>query len=90
VFFALGVVAFPMMFGRGAMGFGSIFVMFSSFIVLVSSHWVSPAKVRGTQEQLRMSAFGSWSEPALFPSGALVALSESGSNLSPIAVNGLE
>ena len=38
VFFALRVVAFPMMFGRGAVGFGSVLVMFSCFIVLVSSH----------------------------------------------------
>jgi len=67
VFFALGVVAFPMMFGCVAVGFGSVLMMFSCFIVLFSSHWVSPASVRGTEEQQRTSAFGSSSERALFP-----------------------
>jgi hypothetical protein len=38
VFFALGVVAFLMMFGGGAVGLGGVFVMFSCFIMLVSGH----------------------------------------------------
>ncbi len=56
VLFALGVVAFLMMLGGGAVGFRGIFVMFSCFIVLVSGHWASPAKFRGTKEQPHMSA----------------------------------
>ena len=35
---ALRVIALPMMFRRGAMGFGSIFVMLSGRIVLVFCH----------------------------------------------------
>jgi len=42
-------------------------VMFSCFIMLVSSHWVSPASVKGTREQLRAAAFGSSSEGAFLP-----------------------
>jgi hypothetical protein len=36
--FALCVVAFAMMLGCGAMGFGGVLVMLRCFIVLVSSH----------------------------------------------------
>lgn len=43
VFFALRVIACAMMFGGGAMGFGSILVMFGRLIVLVFGHWITPA-----------------------------------------------
>ena len=36
--FALCVIAFAVMFGRGAMGFGGVLVMLRCFIMLVSSH----------------------------------------------------
>ena len=42
MFFALCVVAFAMMFSRGAVGFGRILVMLSCLVVVVSSHWISP------------------------------------------------
>jgi hypothetical protein len=47
VFFALGVVAFAMMFRRGAVGFGGILVVFGCFIMFVSSHFTSPAYGEG-------------------------------------------
>jgi hypothetical protein len=48
VFFALGVVAFSMMFRRGAVRFGGILVVFGCLIMFVSSHFTSPAYVEGT------------------------------------------
>ena len=45
VFLALGVVAFAVMFGGGAMGLGSVFVMFGSLVVFIFCHskprWLS-------------------------------------------------
>ena len=38
VLLALGVVALAVMFGSGTMRLGSIFVVFGSLVVLVSSH----------------------------------------------------
>src|SRR6476620_11841069 len=43
--FAFSVIAFAMMLGRGAMGFGGVLVMLRCLIVLVSSHWISPISV---------------------------------------------
>jgi hypothetical protein len=43
--FAFCVIAFAMMLGRGAMGFGGVLVMLRCLIVLVSSHWISPVSV---------------------------------------------
>ena len=43
--FAFSVIAFAMMLGRGAMGFGGVLVMLRCLIVLVSSHWISPVSV---------------------------------------------
>jgi hypothetical protein len=40
--FSLAVVALAMTFGRGAMGFSGIFVMFRSFVVLVFGHSNTP------------------------------------------------
>ena len=47
VFFALGVVAFSMMFRRGAVRFGGILVVFGCLIMFVSSHFTSPAYGEG-------------------------------------------
>jgi hypothetical protein len=38
VFLAFGVIALPMMFSGGAMGFRSIFMVFGSLVVFVSCH----------------------------------------------------
>jgi hypothetical protein len=59
VFFALRVIAFAVVFGRRAMGFGSILVVFGCLIVFVSSHCVSPACLMGTQQQAAGIAIGS-------------------------------
>jgi hypothetical protein len=45
--FALGVVALAVLFGRGAMGFGGIFVLFGSLVMRVSRHEITPVDVLG-------------------------------------------
>jgi hypothetical protein len=50
--FAFHVIAFAMMFGRGAMGFGRVLVMLRCLIVVVSSHLISPVNVCLDQWQL--------------------------------------
>jgi hypothetical protein len=52
MFFSFRVVAFAMMFGGGAMGLGSSFVMFSCLIVLISSHWIPPVNVAWSNSNL--------------------------------------
>jgi len=39
VFLTLGMVISAVSIGRAAVGFGGVIVMFSCFIMLVSSHW---------------------------------------------------
>ena len=46
MFFALRMVALAMIFGRSAVGFCCILVMFGCFVMFVSSHWFSPGYVR--------------------------------------------
>ncbi len=48
VFFALCVVAFAVLFGRSAMGFGGGLMVFRRFVVFVFGHWMSPVAVRWT------------------------------------------
>jgi hypothetical protein len=60
--FALCVIAFAMMVGRGAMGFGGVLVMLRCLIVLVSSHWILPFNVCLNQWQPRDVSLGSNSE----------------------------
>jgi high-affinity Fe2+/Pb2+ permease len=43
--FGLCVIALAVMFGGSAVGLGSTFVVFSCFIVFVSSHRIPPAGV---------------------------------------------
>jgi hypothetical protein len=43
VLLALCVIAFAVVFGRSAVGFGSALVKFGCLVVFVSSHWFSPA-----------------------------------------------
>jgi hypothetical protein len=45
MFLALYVVVFSVMFGRSAMGFGGILVMFSCLIVGVFRHGIPPVSV---------------------------------------------
>jgi hypothetical protein len=59
MFFALCMVAFAMMFGSSAVGFGSILMMFGCFIVLVSSHWIPPIDVQVNQWQPNSVSIGS-------------------------------
>lgn len=48
MFLALGVVAFAVLFRRGAVRLGGVFVMLSGFIVFVSSHEIPPIDVAMT------------------------------------------
>jgi hypothetical protein len=59
MFFALRVIALGMMFGRRAMRFGGILVMFSCFVVLVFSHWISPVNICVIGWQLGDASIGS-------------------------------
>jgi hypothetical protein len=58
VLLALCVIALAVVFGRGAVGFGSALVMFGCFVVFVSSHWFS-GNVGGSQRKLSEVGFGS-------------------------------
>jgi hypothetical protein len=62
MFFALRVIALGMMFGRCAMGFGGILVMFSCLVVLVFSHWIPPVNISVIRQQLGDSSIGSASD----------------------------
>jgi hypothetical protein len=48
-----------MLFGRSAMRFGGIFVMFGCLIMFVSSHGVSPVIVHMNQVQVGWVSVGS-------------------------------
>jgi hypothetical protein len=48
MFFALSVVTFAVLFCRGAMRFSSVFVVLGCLIMLISSHYCSPAMLKGT------------------------------------------
>jgi hypothetical protein len=59
MFFALRMVAFSMLFGSRAVGFGSVLVMFGRLIVFVSSHWIPPVRVQVDQWQPNAVSIGS-------------------------------
>src|SRR5271154_1945362 len=59
VFFSLCMVAFAMLFGRGAMRLRSILMMFCRLVVLVSGHWNPPVIVYVGPWKPRGGAIGS-------------------------------
>ena len=54
--FALCVIALAVMLRGGAVGLGSIFMMFGCFIVLVSSHDIPPVGMKGKRGKTKREA----------------------------------